>query len=293
MAGGLLISSSSWGLLLLSQYQFNSANFHLKPLIRTVIMKSNFNPLKSMAILLLVRIFIDLPLNPITDVHGLTLTVTPTSLATLTPGIYGAACDVDISQPSFGDLYIVGGMTTSAGADTNNIFFCPASMTGSIVPLTSPALLAASARSFAGLGYDSISSMMILFGGENGGTIRQDTVIIDWTDTNPAWRTFLTAPNPPARHQFAYSSHPLVSQFWIHGGIGTGNILLSDLWMFDFRSEKWSQVNTTGVQPSARSQHVGRISPVDSLFYIYGGAGAASCNNFLLFQLLLLLTGYY
>ncbi|KAJ4478048.1 hypothetical protein J3R30DRAFT_3888162 [Lentinula aciculospora] len=134
------------------------------------------------------------------------------------------------------------------------------------------------------IGYDSISSTVVIFGGESSSGIPQSTTYIlnttslTWVATNPP--TGLTT-SPPARSgaisgdDFAASNR---HGFVVIGGKGNNNEPLSDVWEFDYGNQFWTQVTITPSDgPSARWGAAGGkdLRPNNSFYYTGGFDGSS------------------
>ncbi|KAJ3801617.1 hypothetical protein GGU11DRAFT_768755 [Lentinula aff. detonsa] len=148
------------------------------------------------------------------------------------------------------------------------------------------------------IGYDSISSTVIIFGGESSSGIPQsttyllDTKSLTWGTANSP--TGLTSA-PPARsgaisgNDFAASNR---HGFVVIGGKGNSEQPLSDVWEFDYANQFWTQVTITPNDgPSARWGAAGGKDPRSSTitdpiipgpnnsFYYAGGFDGSSLET--------------
>jgi len=100
-----------------------------------------------------------------------------------------------------------------------------------------------SARTGAGMAYDSQSDRVILFGGfigsDNDETWSYDFETNSWTNMNPATR-------PPARHNPAITYDSQSDRVLILGG---GSAHWDDMWAYDYESNSWTELSPTTRPP--------------------------------------------
>lgn len=107
----------------------------------------------------------------------------------------------------------------------------------------------------------------ILFGGlGNGDTVLDDTWAYDMSANT--WVNVTYGTRPPARHSHAMA-HVVNNRIVMFGGLGSSSNALSDTWVFNGYSMRWSEKSSTG-GPSARSSH-GMAYLKDGYVAVIGG----------------------
>jgi hypothetical protein len=118
------------------------------------------------------------------------------------------------------------------------------------------------------IGYDSTSSLVVIFGGESSSGIAQsqtyllNTQNLQWSAPNPAINP---VPTPPPARSAAVSGNDFAasyrSGFLVIGGKDINNNPLSDVWEFDFGQQFWTQVAISPGGPSPRWGGAGGKDP--------------------------------
>ena len=139
-----------------------------------------------------------------------------------------------------------------------------------------PGAVAPSARSYPEMVYDSASSQMILFGGDDASGSRNDTWTFDpatvaWTELSP------TGIAPPSRFGHAMVYDPGSRQVLLFGGVNSSTTgLLNDLWAYDPTDNTWTRLEPSGTPPVKRMWHSFVYDPGSQLVILFGGYGGAS-----------------
>jgi len=124
---------------------------------------------------------------------------------------------------------------------------------------------------------------MWIFGGQTSTTgtssVLSNSIIAyhieknEWWSVNPD--TLSHFPSPRKGH----SATVFNDAMFIFGGCGSNSEAYSDMWMYSFGTNMWSQVRIHGKAPSARYNHASEI--LDSSWYIYGGQdGSKDLSDF-------------
>lgn len=116
--------------------------------------------------------------------------------------------------------------------------------------------------------YDSENKVFVLFGGDDGSGMLQDTWLYDpaantWTERKPTV-------SPPARHKHAMVYDQKHGKVVLFGGMGGGRAL-SDTWAYDVPSNTWVQVSTA-TNPGGRQTHAMAYDPINGVSLLYGGS---------------------
>lgn len=123
------------------------------------------------------------------------------------------------------------------------------------------------ARSFASWAVDPSSAVGYLFGGSTDAGELDDLWAYDLTAD--AWRPLTpSATRPPARSDHVagwVEGHGVV----VFGGEGDGGTL-GDLWSYDPAADAWTELETEGARPEARSGACAAVG-ADGRLWIYGG----------------------
>jgi len=123
----------------------------------------------------------------------------------------------------------------------------------------------------------SPSGTIVVFGGSQGAT---GTYFNDLNEYNLVTHNWDALPNvnpPPIR-----SGHSAVvynGKMYIFGGRSGTTIVYNDLWAYDFTSQTWANVSTTGTVPIARSSHTASLTS-SGTWIIFGGGSAAANTQF-------------
>ena len=131
-------------------------------------------------------------------------------------------------------------------------------------------------REGGGVGYDSSSNQLILFGGYGNETFPIDTWL--YSVENGTWEEVTSTLTPEGRQYFYYGVVAVddVPLFVVSHGIGyddTGYVEYGDTWVFNFNNRQWIEVTTDGYSPGVRyGGHFGAVyGPTTNEFWMGGG----------------------
>jgi hypothetical protein len=127
-----------------------------------------------------------------------------------------------------------------------------------------------SARTDAGMVYDSGQGRILLFGGAAEGRSCQDT----WFFQGGAWTRFLGAPAPSARSRFASCYDAKRGEMLVFGGAAFSG-LFNDLWMF---KSVWKKAAAKG-GPSAREGAAMAFNVHTGDVILFGGRSASGVES--------------
>lgn len=130
--------------------------------------------------------------------------------------------------------------------------------------------------------YDSTGDRMVIFGG------RYREVVGTYEVSNDLWAVDLETfefsqifPTDivPRRRSTPAGGYDTVNDALVFFGgndSASGAIFgpLGDSWRFDFKTETWKQIATTGTPPAARLLHAGAVDSVGQRLFIYGGTNS-------------------
>jgi hypothetical protein len=124
-------------------------------------------------------------------------------------------------------------------------------------------------RDRTALAYDSESDRFVLFGGFNGVELN-DTWAYD--PKNNTWTNMTTSSTPPERcaHRMAYD--PKIDRILLFGGM-IGAYYYSDLWAYDYNSNKWTNLYPSSVPPGRYKYAMAYDSQSDRLVIFGGNTG--------------------
>lgn len=128
------------------------------------------------------------------------------------------------------------------------------------------------ARSDGTFAYDSVGGKAILFGGNGGGTVRNDTWSYDpaansWTNLSPSGSL------PAARLGAASAFDPVNRRIVVFGGYAAGATVLDDTWAYSPSTNAWSELSASN-PPAARYHGAMVYEPTTGRMILYGGIGA-------------------
>lgn len=123
--------------------------------------------------------------------------------------------------------------------------------------------------------YDLPRNRMIVWGGEAAGVpVPNDTWALDFGVVPPAWRKLTTVGTPPSpRFAPAAALDAENSKLYVFGGITEQETPLSDLYVLDLATLRWTEVHGSNADggPSDRYYARGAFDPVNHAFLLYGG----------------------
>lgn len=128
--------------------------------------------------------------------------------------------------------------------------------------------------------YDSLGDRMLLFGGEIGTAVVDDTWELSFSDP-PRWSARATPIRPPARAMAAAAFDGLRRRMIVLGGRGGSNTPLSDLWAFDMAGAAgWAPAATAGPAPGARWGAAAAFDEGQDLLLLIGGTRTTDPQTF-------------
>ncbi|NUN94676.1 MAG: hypothetical protein HUU16_00745 [Candidatus Omnitrophica bacterium] len=119
---------------------------------------------------------------------------------------------------------------------------------------------------------DPTTRKVLFFGGNAGSRYFEDTWILDLSTAE--WREIRNGPHPSARVRVAHALDRERRIVALYGGVlGPYSSRKSDLWVFDFESERWSLAICQGsVSPGPRGGFHGMgFDPSSGVFTLFGG----------------------
>ncbi|GEQ67562.1 hypothetical protein JCM33374_g1227 [Metschnikowia sp. JCM 33374] len=179
-----------------------------------------------------------------------------------------------------GNAYIIYGgdtvETDSEGFPDDNFYMCNINNCKYTVPLH--ILNKPKGRYGHSLGVvssSSSSSKLYLFGGQLENTAYNDLYCFELTSfksPNAGWELVeprdSVKPPPLTNHSMSIYKNKI----YVFGGVYNNQTASNDVWCFDSKSSKWSQVPTSGTVPPPVNEHSACV--ISGTLYIYGG------NNF-------------
>jgi len=127
--------------------------------------------------------------------------------------------------------------------------------------------------------YDFIDELMVVFGGSDGSTLRNDTWALNMATLH--WAAISPSGDPPParrKHSAVYYQPPHYNgRMLVFGGLGAGGVL-NDLWYLTIEpgSMAWSQAATYGGPPATRAGHAAAFIPGRNDMIVLGGRGMDS-----------------
>jgi len=170
-----------------------------------------------------------------------------------------------VSHTDLGDLWLI-----STGADKH---LRASSLT--------PAAPGPSARSGHTAVYDASNNRMMIFGGSNSGTCKNDLWVLDGANGTgtPTWSQLNIAGGPSARkfHDTVYDS--ATNTMMVFGGTNCSGGYLNDLWLLSNANglggtPVWTKIGVTGSNPSPREGSSAVYDAANDTLVIYGGDAA-------------------
>jgi hypothetical protein len=123
---------------------------------------------------------------------------------------------------------------------------------------------------------------MLMFGGQTDGTPFLGDL---WSlDNGGTWREIIADPSPPARHFYAMAFDDERGVAVLFGG-NSAEGDLNDVWVFDARSERWTQIEQLGAGPSPRQGHDAAWVAGKGLYVFGGNDGSSDLNDLWLLTL--------
>jgi N-acetylneuraminic acid mutarotase len=119
--------------------------------------------------------------------------------------------------------------------------------------------------------YDSAHGMLILFGGAGVEGMLNDTWTYDtatggWTARDPVG----SLPSPRGFHSLAYDARS--GRVVLFGGMNDYEEDLGDMWSYDPVKNSWTEIDSAGPAPTARSGHAMVYDSLNGRMILFGGA---------------------
>ncbi len=158
---------------------------------------------------------------------------------------------------------------------------CAGEPSGSPTPL---------ARADAGAAFSPDGLSVVMFGGDTATVVCGDTPVREHVGDTwlldlacGGWTELALGAAPGARARHTMSADPTRGRALLFGGRtrqgSSGPYdLFDDVWAFDFASSTWSELQTSGAGPSARSNTASAV--VGDVFYVFGGSDTTSATVF-------------
>lgn len=135
--------------------------------------------------------------------------------------------------------------------------------------------------------YDSATNRMMVFGGMTNacGSLSNDVWVLQNANGlggTPIWTQLLPVggPVPRASHSAVYDSAN--NRMVVFGG-GTATGSVNDVWVLQnangIGTPLWTQLNPTGVPPSARSSHAAMYDLANNRMVVFGGVGGVDVSG--------------
>lgn len=126
-------------------------------------------------------------------------------------------------------------------------------------------------RGASALAYDSVRQRIVLFGGNNLGTLLADT----WEWDGVVWQQRLPVASPPPRCNHAMAFDRVRGVVVLFGGLdgGAGNTSLRDTW--EWNGTSWSQRFPSN-RPASRNRVLAAFDPVRRQVLLHGGSNDAT-----------------
>ena len=127
--------------------------------------------------------------------------------------------------------------------------------------------------------YDPVRDRMVVFGGNDGGSLRNDVWALSLAES-PAWSALAPAGTPPsARYQHTAIYDSVRDRMVVFGGYDGGSPR-NDVWALSLASTPvWSALAPAGTPPSVRYQHTAIYDPVRDRMVVFGGNDDISLRN--------------
>jgi N-acetylneuraminic acid mutarotase len=129
--------------------------------------------------------------------------------------------------------------------------------------------------------WDSENDRLIMFGGQTDATPFLGDF---WALDSNGWREIIADPSPPARNSNAMAFDDERGVAVLFGG-NSAEGELNDVWVFDVREERWTQVEQSGESPSPRQGHDAAWVAGHGLYVFGGNDGSSDLNDLWLLTL--------
>ncbi|MEO7868284.1 MAG: kelch repeat-containing protein, partial [Candidatus Eisenbacteria bacterium] len=124
--------------------------------------------------------------------------------------------------------------------------------------------------------WDATRRRMLVFGGYDGGSYRNDLWALTLNDP-PEWSAVSTTGTPPpARAKHTAVIDASRDRMIVFGGETTGGVANNDAWEVNLSTLAWNQVSTSGAPPPERSWHSAIYDAQGDRMVVYGGTGPSA-----------------
>lgn len=127
-------------------------------------------------------------------------------------------------------------------------------------------------RDFFGMAYLESNQKVIIFGGDNNGSVSADT----WSWDGTTWVQINPVSSPTARRNFSMSYDSTRKVIVLFGGQNASNTYLSDTW--EFNGTNWAQI-TTAHFPTARADYAMKYDSTRGKMVLFGGRNGSVISN--------------
>ncbi|MBN1660560.1 MAG: hypothetical protein JXA93_19340, partial [Anaerolineae bacterium] len=135
------------------------------------------------------------------------------------------------------------------------------------------------ARRFHSAVYDEARQQMVVFGGNRGGQLLNDTWALDLsTPGNESWSQWAVGGSVPAarvQHTALYEEDSDIMV--VFGGLSAAG-LHNDTWLLNLGTQQWAQAPLAGPPPARRGHAIGYQEVTDRM-YLFGGLGSGGFLN--------------
>lgn len=191
----------------------------------------------------------------------------------LPPGRFGFAA---ISDQARDRVVIFGGDTWTAYA--NDVWSLSLGSNPQWTQLN-PAGTPPAARTGHSAIYDPIADRMIVFGGWDGGTYRNDVWELRFTPSVEWHEISADGTLPLSRRDASAVYDPLRQRMILFGGSRTADYR-RDAWALSLNgAPTWSSLSTTGGPPGGRAAHAAVYDPVQDRMFVFGGFDGTNYLN--------------
>lgn len=123
------------------------------------------------------------------------------------------------------------------------------------------------------------NNMIYMFGGFDGSNFLNDLwLLVDKsTETEDIFEWKRVHDNKEDKNtpcaRFQHSAAVYKDKMYLFGGKGVNHNIYKDLWTFDFKSHKWTNLNLEGSSPSPRFGHVAQM--IHDYMFVFGGCSSS------------------
>lgn len=131
-------------------------------------------------------------------------------------------------------------------------------------------------RTYHAVAYDSESDRMLMWGGRPHEDNSNTSIWVYDYNTN-TWSEHPAENGPTARSSYHTMTYiPELDRTIVYGGVVLtgpfGGDFVLELWEYDFNSNSWEAIQTSGDQPPALAKQVMAYDPGSGLMFMYGGS---------------------